>query len=202
MIGIINNKSKYIELIKSFLEFQKVQYQVFNHDDTNIPDKFSGFFLSGGPGNPLNSRFDISANYHVLDNFSVPIYGVCLGHEIIAQHFGGQLDQLASLNFKNEPIIFNANKNDIKDNLPNNIYMLKNHRYYVKVIPQDFVSLAYSPTCQIEMMKNKNKPIYSSQFHPEASGLEGMIIMNNFLKICGEVTKPITYPLLPQKYIY
>ena len=67
----------------------------------------------------------------------------------------------------------------------NEVTLRKQHTYQVWKMPKDFIKLGESDTCQIEIIRHKDKPIYGFQSHPEVSGINGLLIMRNFLNMCG-----------------
>ena len=52
-------------------------------------------------------------------------------------------------------------------------------------MPKDFIKLGESETCEIEIIRHKDKPIYGFQSHPEVSGINGLLLIRNFLNMCG-----------------
>jgi GMP synthase (glutamine-hydrolysing) len=52
-------------------------------------------------------------------------------------------------------------------------------------LPPEFESLAESDITPNEIIRHKSKPIYGFQAHPEVSGENGMLMVTNFLKMCG-----------------
>lgn len=75
-----------------------------------------------------------------------------------------------------DPIFKGLNKTDVS--------LVKRHSFYVSELPSNFESLAVSSTCDTEIIKHKTKPIYGFQAHPEVSGGEGLLMVENFLKMC------------------
>jgi GMP synthase (glutamine-hydrolysing) len=52
-------------------------------------------------------------------------------------------------------------------------------------LPEDFISLAESEITPNEIIRHKTKPVYGFQAHPEVSGEDGLLMVKNFLNICG-----------------
>lgn len=70
--------------------------------------------------------------------------------------------------------------------LPRTMIMRCSHYCEVKKLPKDFVLLASGPHCKIEAMRHKTRPLYGTQFHPEAYEipfLHGKILLRNFAQI-------------------
>ena len=61
-----------------------------------IQSKPKGIFLSNGPGDPLATYKKISKQISLLKTIKIPIFGICLGHQILAIMFGGKTEKDAS----------------------------------------------------------------------------------------------------------
>jgi len=189
MLLIIDNQSAFIKKFKrQFLAEQDFDYVFFDHNQPitlSAKTKIKGIILSGGRGTPYEP-LNLTSNFVALMNFDVPILGFCLGHEIIAVNYGGRIKKLQEYHKKKEtititkpedPIFLDLNKTEVP--------LIKRHSYHVADIPPSFESIALSDTCPNEVIKHKSKPIYGFQSHPEVSGKDGLVIINNFLKICA-----------------
>lgn len=189
MLLIIDNQSAFIKKFKrQFLAEQDFDYVFFDHNQPitlSAKTKIKGVILSGGKGNPFEP-LNLTTNYIALMNFDVPVMGFCLGHEIIAAAYRGRIKKLAEYHGRKEIITITKPEDPIFDGLnKTEVELVKRHAFHVSEIPPSFESLAYSETTSTEIIKHKNKLIYGFQSHPEASGRDGMIMVNNFLKICG-----------------
>ena len=185
-ILIIDNGSKFSSWLEEELKLQKIPFKaILPAQKVNFKrlKNISGVILTGGPKKP--STRNLTNDYKALEEFSVPILGICLGHQTIATHFGAIIIILKKNQNKVEKIKITKPKDPIFKGIKTNAYLREFHKYAVKDIPKDFVLLAKSKACKIEAMKHKTKKIYSFQGHPEVSGLDGSIILRNFLKMCG-----------------
>jgi len=188
MLLIIDNQSAFIKKFKrQYLAEQDFDYVFFDHNQPitlSAKTKIKGIILSGGRGNP-HEPLNLSSNFVALMNFNVPIIGFCLGHEIIAVAYRGRIKKLAEYHGKKEMITITKPEDPIFADLEKKkVSLVKRHSFHVAELPSTFESLAISETCETEIIKHKNKPIYGFQSHPEVSGEDGMIMVNNFLKIC------------------
>jgi GMP synthase (glutamine-hydrolysing) len=59
----------------------------------------------------------------------------------------------------------------------------ESHGYYVARLPATFRSLASSQYCQHELFASADKKIYCTQFHPEKSGSDGLMMLQNFANL-------------------
>lgn len=118
-------------------------------------------FLSNGPGDPIDLT-DVIENLKQLLG-KKPIAGICLGHQLIALALGGST---AKLKFGHRGC-----NHPVKDIEENKVYITsQNHGYYVKELPINTTATHISMNDgTIEGMRHNKLPIYSVQFHPEAS---------------------------------
>lgn len=191
MILIIDNQSSFIKKFKrQFLAEQDFDYVFFDHNQPitlSAKTKISGVILSGGRGNPYEP-LNLTSNFVALMNFNVPVIGFCLGHEIIAAAYRGRIKKLAEYHQKKE-VVRIIQDDAIFDGLnKTEVSLVKRHSFHVSELPSDFISLAESDTTPNEIIKHKQLPIYGFQSHPEVSGEDGLIMVKNFLKLCGVLT--------------
>ncbi len=189
MILVIDNQSAFIKKFKrNFLSEKDFDYIFFDHNQPIILSEkaeISGIILSGGKGNPYEP-LNLTANYVAMMRFpDVPILGFCLGHEIIAVAHGGRIKKLSEKKVGKEDVEIIDHSDFIFDGINKEVISLrKQHSFYVSQIPNEFKIIASSKTCETEIIRHKEKPIYCFQSHPEVSGEEGLKIVENFLKIC------------------
>ncbi|MBT3642650.1 C26 family cysteine hydrolase domain-containing family [archaeon] len=185
-ILIINNGSKFSSWLKEELKLQKIPFRVISPTEKiNFKQlkNISGVILTGGPKKP--STRNLTNDYKAIEELDVPILGICLGHQTIATHFGAKIILLPKLQNTAEKVKITKSKEPIFKGIKSNAYLREFHKYAIEKLPKDFILLAKSKATKIEAMKHKTKKIYSFQGHPEVSGLDGQLILRNFLKMCG-----------------
>ena len=128
-------------------------------------EKYDGIFISNGPGNPELYKETIQNIKRSL-NDDKPIFGICLGTQILGLACGAKTYKLKyGHRSHNQPVILEGS---------DNCYITsQNHGFAIDAesLPSDWESLFTNlndSTC--EGIKHINKPFYSAQFHPEASG--------------------------------
>jgi len=126
--------------------------------------KPAGIFLSNGPGDP-SALPHIVREVKELVNSGVPIFGICLGHQILGQAFGGKTFKLKfGHRGANQPVKdLESGKVEITS---------QNHGFAVdpNSLPKEVsVNRVNLNDNTVEGMRHKTKPIYCVQYHPEAS---------------------------------
>jgi GMP synthase (glutamine-hydrolysing) len=189
MLLIIDNQSRFIKRFKrDYLSEQDFDYIIFDHNQPIILSAktvISGLMLSGGRGSPY-APLNLTSNFISLMNFEVPTIGFCLGHEIIATAHRGRLKKLPEYLMKKEKITITKPDDPIFEGLKTKeLSLIRRHHFHVSELPPDFESLAESDITPNEIIRHKSKQIYGFQAHPEVSGEIGMLLVTNFLKMCG-----------------
>jgi carbamoyl-phosphate synthase small subunit len=126
--------------------------------------KPAGIFLSNGPGDPSALGYAVQATSDLVKS-GVPIFGICLGHQILGQAFGGKTFKLKfGHRGGNQPV---------KDLETGRVEITsQNHGFAVdaKSLPSDVAVDRINLNDQtVEGMRHKTKPIFCVQYHPEAS---------------------------------
>ena len=135
----------------------------WNYDISKID--YDGLFISNGPGNPETCNITIQ-NLEMAFKNDEPIFGICLGHQLMALAEGAKTYKLKyGHRSHNQPVLKTGT---------NKAYITsQNHGFAVddKTIDKNWKSLFINLNDNTnEGLKHKTKPFFSTQFHPEASG--------------------------------
>ncbi|MCZ7396957.1 MAG: GMP synthase subunit A [Candidatus Methanoperedens sp.] len=138
-----------------------------------------GIILSGGP------TLERAGNCQVyVKDVNLPILGICLGHQVMPQAYGGHVRTGAAGGYASVEIEI-IEEDDILKGLGPKTSVWASHADEVSSLPPDFIRLARSRICEIEAMKHKTKPLYGVQWHPEVSHTErGNDLFMNFFEVC------------------
>jgi carbamoyl-phosphate synthase small subunit len=137
--------------------------------DTTAKDalalKPDGIFLSNGPGDPAGLPYAVEAVRGLIES-GVPVFGICLGHQLIGRALGADTYRLKfGHHGGNHPV----------QHLPSGKVLItaQNHNYCVTPgdLNPDEVEITYKSLNDdsLEGMRLKNRPVFSVQFHPEAA---------------------------------
>jgi len=127
--------------------------------------KPDGIFLSNGPGDPAATGKYAIGTIKSLIKQKIPIFGICLGHQILALALGAKTKKM-KLGHRgaNHPV-----KNLIKNNVE---ITSQNHGFEIvkKSLPKniEITHKSLFDNC-IEGIRLKNKPVFSVQYHPESN---------------------------------
>ena len=133
----------------------------YNYDYNN--DQYDGVFISNGPGDPIMAEKTIKILQKTMD-LNKPIFGICLGHQLLALAAGGRTYKLKyGHRSQNQPCFSETN---------NCFITSQNHGFAVDMKSLDsnwsefFINLNDNSN---EGIIHKSKPFFSVQFHPEGS---------------------------------
>ena len=133
--------------------------------DEVLAMKPDGVFLSNGPGDPAGLAYAVEAVSGLIES-GVPIFGICLGHQLIGRALGADTHKLKfGHHGGNHPVQY----------LPSGEVLItaQNHNYCVTAgdLNPDEVEITYKSLNDdsLEGLRMKNKPVFSVQFHPEAA---------------------------------
>lgn len=129
-----------------------------------LQSKPAGVFLSNGPGDPSALGYAVRAVQDLVQT-GIPIFGICLGHQILGQAFGGKTFKLKfGHRGANQPVKdLESGKVEITS---------QNHGFSVepKSLPSEIAVDRLNLNDQtVEGMRHRHKPIFCVQYHPEAS---------------------------------
>lgn len=147
----------------------------------------SHLLLSPGPGYPAQAGICEEAVKSLAG--SLPILGVCLGHQAICEAFGAVIAPAARLLHGKQSAVHIANGSAIFRGLPPVIQAARYHSLAAMrdTLPDELRVIAEDGGGEVMAVKHRDYEVYGLQFHPESILTpQGAAIMENFLKIGGE----------------
>ena len=185
MIVMVDNYDSFAYNLVQYLGELGQKLIVFRNDCVTISDieriKPSYIVISPGPGRP--DKAGISEK--VIKSFykKVPILGVCLGHQAIAEVFGAKIVKARRLMHGKTSLIYHNGRTIFKK-IPSPFIATRYHSLIVEnsSVPDCLEINAWTEEDEIMGIKHKKYPDFGEQFHPESILTEvGKEILKNFL---------------------
>ena len=189
MVLMIDNYDSFTYNIVQYCKELGADLKVIRNDQMSVdeiaklnPEKI---ILSPGPSTPN----DAGVTLEVIERFkdTKPILGICLGHQSIAQAFGGEVVRAKNMMHGKTSQVKVTGKSIVFDGLPKEFRATRYHSLIVKkeTIPDEIEVVAKSlDDDEIMAIKIKDKDIYGIQFHPESIMSEyGHEMIGNFLEL-------------------
>ncbi len=186
MIVMIDNYDSFTYNIVQYCLELGADLKIIRNDEMSVqeiaalnPEKL---IISPGPATPDDAGVTLEAIKYFSDK--IPILGICLGHQSIAQVFGGHVVRANKMMHGKTSKMVRQGNTPIFNKLPQMFTATRYHSLIVN-LPEAIVPTAYSEDDhEIMALEIKGKPIYGVQFHPESIMSEfGHEILNNFLKL-------------------
>ena len=184
-IILIDNYDSFTFNLYHYLSSLKVNVDVVRNDKITdkeiIKNRYNRIVISPGPGNPNQSGNCLSIVKSLYK--TIPILGVCLGHQIIGQVFGSKIVQANKL-MHGKTSTINSKKIGILKNLPSKFKATRYHSLIIdkKTLSNELEITAETKDGTIMGVKHKKYNIHGVQFHPESIKTTiGIKILKNFI---------------------
>lgn len=185
---VIDNYDSFTYNLVYILKQNKLDFDVFRNDKISAHDaqKYDGILLSPGPGIPEEAG-------HMPEIIAacagkIPILGICLGHQAIAQYLGGEIIQRTEvLHGMQTPILLTENQSVLFKDIPMHFKAGRYHSWELSKedIPAEIEVTAVDEDGSVMALQNEDKNLYGLQFHPESIMTpEGDKMVNNFIETC------------------
>ena len=141
-----------------------------------------GIIFSGGPSSVYNSDAPIPEKE--VFKMDLPILGICYGHQIIVNNFGGKIKQ-ANKEYGSSVLSIDNDK-DLLSGVGESLRAWMSHGDEAEIVPPDFEIIAHTESAKAAAIASKDRAVFGIQFHPEVVHTkQGSEILKNFvLKIC------------------
>jgi GMP synthase (glutamine-hydrolysing) len=189
MLLVVDNGSSTLSELESVLQKLKVNNRIMRYDQPIKLSDYSGVILTGrsSPSDVINR-----ANMRLIREATLhrkPLLGICYGAEILALAYGGSLSRLREK-------VYGYNTVFVKKANPltepqQKLQVFESHIFNIFRLPSSLEALAYSESCENEIIAHREFMLYGLQFHPECSGEDGLRMLQNFVKLLRERTDSI-----------
>lgn len=198
MILLIDNYDSFTYNLYQYFGELGEEITVIRNDRLTIDDikqlNPEAIILSPGPGRPENAGVCVD----VIKAFqgSIPILGICLGHQAIGYAFGATIDRADNImHGKTSQVEHTCS--DVFEGLPQHLEVMRYHSLVInkQTVPEELFVLGTTTSDEeIMAVKHKRFPIYGLQFHPESVGtVHGKKMLANFL---AEIRKESNYEII------
>ena len=143
--------------------------------------KPDGIFLSNGPGDPSATEKKCKDLLQAILSFKIPVFGICIGHQLIGLSFGAKTTKMSQGHRGANHPVKNLSNNKVEITSQNHGYMIDKD-----TLPEclEITHLSLFDG-SIEGLRHKSFPIFSVQYHPEASPgpTESSYLFQEFLNL-------------------
>lgn len=193
MILVIDNYDSFTWNLVHYLMELGAEVQVVRNDALSARDAVASnaqaFLISPGPCTPNEAGVSLDLVAACAD-LKKPLLGVCLGHQSIGQHFGGEVVRGGLMHGKTSPVEHDGT--GLFEGLPSPFTATRYHSLIVTDIPDELVVNATASDGSVMGFRHRELPIHGVQFHPESIATEhGHAMLANFLRIAGIEAKAL-----------
>lgn len=184
---LIDNFDSFIYNLDYELQLLGFEVSVVRNDAeydyvSNLADKADCIVLSPGPGKPSEAGSCVK----LLQDFqrNKPILGVCLGHQVIVQTFGGAVEKAQQVvHGKVSKLLLKENAGLFSD-IKGSIAVARYHSLIATTVPDSLSITAESEQSEVMAVQHNKLPIFGVQFHPESiMSFAGYKLLRNFINI-------------------
>jgi anthranilate synthase component 2 len=196
MILVIDNYDSFTWNLVHYLMELGAEVEVVRNDAISAGQALSSgaeaFLISPGPCTPNEAGVSLELVAACADA-KRPLLGVCLGHQAIGQHFGGQVVRGGLMHGKTSPVEHDGT--GLFAGLPSPFTATRYHSLIVpeEGLPEALRINARAPDGSVMGFAHRSLPIHGVQFHPESIATEhGHAMLANFMRAAGMRVKELT----------
>ena len=187
MILMIDNYDSFTYNIVQYLLELGADVDVRRNDEVNLDDiaqlNPEKIVISPGPCTPDEAGISRAC----IERFggTIPILGICAGHQFMARFYGGDARESPIPEFGAMEIQLHDGGGKIFAGTSETQTVWESHNDEVHVVPDGFFVTASSPSCRVQGMENNAGDRFGLQFHPEVNDSEfGKEMFENFVAVC------------------
>ena len=191
-ILVLDNYDSFVYTLNGYLQQLGAETEVMRNDvvsEEELPEllqKYDAVLISPGPGTPSSAGLSIPTVKLALAT-DKPVFGVCLGHQAIAEAMGATVESAPEL-MHGKTSQVNHQNSPIFEGLPQGFTATRYHSLAVvrETVPEDLEITGQTESGVIMSLQHRSKPIFGVQFHPESVMTEGgYLMLANWLESLG-----------------
>jgi len=188
-ILVVDNYDSFVFNLVQYLQQLGADCTVLRNDEVqaSAASNYDGVLISPGPGTPEEAGVSIAMIEYCAEH-SIPLFGVCLGHQAIGVAFGATVSRAPELLHGKTSQVHHTGVGVFKS-LPSPFTATRYHSLAVEpaTIGKDLEVTGKTESGVVMSMRHKSLPIEGVQFHPESVLTEhGHLMLANWLTQCGD----------------
>ena len=191
-IFVVDNYYSFVYTLNGYLHQLGATTDVIRNDDVAPEDvaeliaRYDGILVSPGPGTPADAGVSIAMVTEAVAQ-QIPLLGVCLGHQAIAEAFGATVAHAEEL-MHGKTSQVTHDDSTLFGVVPEKFQATRYHSLAVVdgTVPSELVVTARTTGGVIMGLNHQSAPVYGVQFHPESVLTEGgYTMLGNWLEVTG-----------------
>ena len=189
MILLLDNYDSFTYNLYQYISEIRFDVTIIRNDKISIEDiqklKPDAIIFSPGPGKPSDAGMmeTIIKTYYR----KIPMLGICLGHQAIAEVFGSRITHAKEMKHGEVSAIDQQQPSILFEGIAHTFDAGRYHSLVVEDLADDLEVIAQSKQGEIMALQHKQYPVYGVQFHPESLLTpDGKTILKNFMKGCDK----------------
>jgi anthranilate synthase component II len=187
MILVVDNYDSFTWNLVHYVMELGAEVRVVRNDELTAAEVLASgaraILISPGPCTPNEAGISLEL-VAACAEARRPLFGVCLGHQAIGQHFGGRVVRGGLMHGKTCPVEHDGT--GVFADLPSPFTATRYHSLIVTDVPEALTVNATAADASVMGLRHRELPIHGVQFHPESIATEhGHALIANFLRLAG-----------------
>jgi len=188
-ILVVDNYDSFVFNLVQYLQQLGAECTVVRNDAIAAEEasKYDGVLISPGPGTPEKAGISVEMIKYCAQH-SIPLFGVCLGHQAIGVAFGATVSRAPELLHGKTSLVFHQQEGVLAD-IPSPFTATRYHSLCVEKdsVPETLRITGSTDSGLVMSIEHTTLPIQGVQFHPESVLTEhGHQMLANWLVMCGD----------------
>ena len=189
-ILVVDNYDSFVFNLVQYLQQLGAECTVVRNDAVAATEasKYDGVLISPGPGTPEKAGISVEMIQYCAQH-SIPLFGVCLGHQAIGVAFGATVSRAPELLHGKTSLVYHQQEGVLVD-IPSPFTATRYHSLCVEKdsVPDTLHITGSTDSGLVMSMQHTTLPIQGVQFHPESVLTEhGHQMLANWLVMCGDI---------------